>query len=99
MVGSWCPPNSEVHGLALHGLAVRSFLLSVWVISVKQNGTSNKSGRSYDSFPGIVTSTLWQLLVRCEETRRLPIRLRSRGTKKNSAQRGHLLFVNLESKN
>ena len=26
MVGSWCPPNSEVHGLALHGQAVRSFL-------------------------------------------------------------------------
>jgi hypothetical protein len=24
MVGSWRPPNSEVHGLVLHGLAVRS---------------------------------------------------------------------------
>src|SRR6266481_6002255 len=28
MVGSWCPPNSEVHGLVLHGLAVRSFSCS-----------------------------------------------------------------------
>ena len=27
MVGSWCPPNSEVHGLAPHGLAVRSIYL------------------------------------------------------------------------
>src|SRR4030095_6097158 len=26
MVGSLCPPNSEVHGLALHGQTVRSFL-------------------------------------------------------------------------
>jgi len=30
MVGSWCPPNSEVHGLALHGLAVRSFFEFQW---------------------------------------------------------------------
>jgi len=29
MVGSWCPPNSEVHGLAPHGLAVRSIFLPV----------------------------------------------------------------------
>ena len=27
MVGSWCPPISEVHGLASHGLAVRSLFL------------------------------------------------------------------------
>jgi hypothetical protein len=26
MVGSWCPPNSEVHGLVLHGQAVRSMI-------------------------------------------------------------------------
>ena len=26
MVGSWCPPNTEVHGLASHGRAVRSFV-------------------------------------------------------------------------
>jgi hypothetical protein len=45
MVGSWCPPNSEVHGLALHGLAVRSFFLSVLGYKFKQNGNWNKSGR------------------------------------------------------
>ena len=44
MVGSWCPPNSEVHGLALHGLAVRSFFLSVLGYEFKQNGTWNKNG-------------------------------------------------------
>jgi len=26
-VGSWRPPNSEVHSLALHGQAVRSILI------------------------------------------------------------------------
>ena len=29
MVGSWCPPNSEVHGLVLHGQAVRSIFIQV----------------------------------------------------------------------
>jgi len=28
MAGSWCPPNTEVHGLASHGRAVRSYLFS-----------------------------------------------------------------------
>ena len=32
MVGSWCPPNSEVHGLALHGRAVRSFFSFQWSV-------------------------------------------------------------------
>jgi len=38
MVGSWCPPNSEVHGLALHGRAVRSFPVfsSQFSVSVKE---------------------------------------------------------------
>ena len=28
MVGSWCPPITEVHGLAPHGQAVRSVFVS-----------------------------------------------------------------------
>jgi hypothetical protein len=31
MVASWCPPNSEVHGLALHGQAVRFFFFVLMV--------------------------------------------------------------------
>lgn len=39
MVGSWCPPISEVHGLAPHGEAVRSvlvFSLSLLVVSKEE---------------------------------------------------------------
>src|SRR5215467_3437609 len=32
MVGSWRPPNSEVHGLVPHGQAVRSFLVSARIM-------------------------------------------------------------------
>jgi len=82
MVGSWCPPNSEVHGLALHGLAVRSFFLSVLGYEFKQNGTWNKRGRCTIHCPESLRRHLRPLLIRCAETRRLPKRLRADGLRK-----------------
>ncbi len=42
MADSWCPPNTEVHGLASHGQAVRSILISVaghsfWFTGVRRS--------------------------------------------------------------
>ena len=49
-VGSWCPPNSEVHGLAPHGLAVRSIFLPAHPF-VRLNSLQKLHSVSSHSFP------------------------------------------------